>query len=112
MRLFLGWLVVLCVETICWKPVGRKKDENVCWRSAWSCLFIHPNMLEADTMRSMSATAAHWVVLTSAVKISGGSVSFTVFSWGEGAKAVPEKGGPLSVSDLLKNFYGFVAARR
>jgi hypothetical protein len=96
-----------------------RKNENNLRRASdlyekdyWVCLFIHPNMLAAETMRNTSTTAAHWVVLTSAVKFSGTNVSFTVYSWAEGQKPVPEKNGPLSVSDLLKNYYGFVATRR
>jgi hypothetical protein len=77
----------------------------------WVCLFINSNMLDAATMTKGSATPDHWVVLTSAVNIAPGGVSFTIFTWGRGHYAVPQS-GTLTVAQLLDNYYGHVAARR
>ena len=85
----------------------------------WVCLFINAEMLSYDSKKdhsshSHSLTPDHWVALTSAVDISADktSVKFTVFSWGDGHYAVPNNAADkLSLTEILDNFYGFVAVK-
>ena len=82
------------------------------------CLFIHSNMLYKEKQSNGSATPDHWVVLTSRVRWGStmiGSeakrtIAFTIYTWGEGHRAVPQTGA-LTVDDFLDNYYGFVAAK-
>lgn len=82
------------------------------------CLFIHSNMLNKSTQSEWSATPDHWVVLTSPVSFGTAvvgtearrTVSFRIYTWGQGRRGVPET-GVLTVDEFLDNYYGFVAAR-
>ena len=82
------------------------------------CLFIHSNMLAKSTESTGSATADHWVVLTSPVTHGlvpivaemAKTISFEIYTWGKGRWPVPEV-GVLLLDDFLDNYYGFVAAR-
>lgn len=82
------------------------------------CLFIHSNMLYKEKQSNGSATPDHWVVLTSRVLFGStmvGSetkrtIAFTIYTWGEGHRAVPQT-GILTVDEFLDNYYGFVAAK-
>lgn len=79
------------------------------------CLFINSNMLYAESQNNFSLTPDHWVVLTSRMQFTNPgelSVQFTVFSWGLGRRTVPQFAGSfIPVNALLKNYYGYVAAR-
>ena len=106
--------------------VFLNKDED-CLRKAselwgkdyWVCLFINSQMLHDETdhdhsSHSHSTTPDHWVALTSAVDISPDKkvVKFTVYSWGDGHRAVPHTAtDKLSVKEICGNFYGFLAVR-
>lgn len=86
-------------------------------KNYWVCLFVNDDMVsdQIADVRSRSLTPSHWIALTSAVTIAPdkSSVSFTVFTWGEGHRRVPyDPADTLSLADLLHNYYGFVAARR
>jgi hypothetical protein len=76
----------------------------------WVCLFINDNMLRADRQNKGSMTASHWVVLTSDVTISNGTISFDVYTWGDGHRHVPA-GGPLTLDHFKDVYYGYVAAK-
>ena len=74
------------------------------------CLFINAAMLSPATQNNKSIIPNHWVVLSGPVNFfEGNRISLTVFTWGNGARAVPQI-GDLSVSSFLNNFYGYVAA--
>jgi hypothetical protein len=74
-------------------------------------LLINFEMLDKDDQtKSGSVLDRHWVVLRSPIDRSGGNVTATVYSWGNGSYKIPQ-GAPLSVDDFLDNFYGFVAAK-
>lgn len=80
----------------------------------WVCLFVNSTMLSNDPAEAKggSLTPNHWVALTSPITFTGdGHVSFTVFTWGDGQRSVPFRGA-LTVEQLLRNYYGYVAARR
>lgn len=72
-------------------------------------LFIHPNMITGKQHES-SSTAAHWVLLTSDIKVSKDNVFFTVYTWGNARYPVPRK-GTMTKSQMEDNYYGFVAAK-
>jgi hypothetical protein len=76
----------------------------------WVCLFINDKLLSAKTQNSGSMTASHWVVLTSEVALSGGTIAFDVFTWGDGHRHVPES-GTLTVGHFKDDYYGYVAAK-
>jgi hypothetical protein len=83
----------------------------------WVCLFVNEDMVHWDInkVRSRSVIPTHWIALTSAINIAAdkSSVSFTVFTWGNGHQSVPyDKSDTLSLADLLHNYYGYVATRR
>lgn len=74
------------------------------------CLFINADMLEPGTQNNKSLTPDHWVVLSGPVNFfEGDRISLTVFTWGDGLRAVP-RSGDLSLSSFLNNFHGYVAA--
>ena len=74
------------------------------------CLFINADMLEPGTQNNKSVIPNHWVVLSGPVNFfEGDRISLTIFTWGEGMRAVP-RSGDLSLSSFLNNFYGYVAA--
>lgn len=74
------------------------------------CLFINAAMLNPATQNNKSIIPNHWVVLSGPVNFfEGDRISLTVFTWGNGTRAVPQI-GDLSVSSFLVNFYGYVAA--
>ena len=53
----------------------------------------------------------HWVVLNDKnVQMSGSSVRFKIFTWGDGQYQVPIS-GTLSMENWLDNYYGFVACK-
>lgn len=65
-------------------------------------------MLEAKH-DNKSVFPNHWVVLTGQVAfLDRERIALTVFTWGDGSRSVP-KTGDLSVSSLLRNFYGYVS---
>ena len=72
-------------------------------------LFISANMLDTKSKTTSSTTPDHWVVLTSKIKI-GANVSFTVYTWGDPRRRVPQTGS-LSKKDFLNNYYGYVACK-
>jgi hypothetical protein len=82
------------------------------------CLFIHANMLEKETQGDVSAVPNHWVVLTSTFTFGTAlvegrtvrTISFTIYTWGEGRRRVPRT-GILPVDEFLDSYYGFVAAK-
>ena len=76
------------------------------------CLFINADMLKSAKHTNRSITPNHWVVLDSAVGpgSSARTVSFKVFSWG-GIMTVPES-GTITMAEVLRNYYGFVAAKK
>jgi hypothetical protein len=74
------------------------------------CLFINADMLALAKQNKKSVLPDHWVVLSGPVNFfEGDRISLTVFTWGEGMRAVP-RSGDLSLSSFLNNFYGYVAA--
>lgn len=78
----------------------------------WVCLFVNEQLLDPAKQEKLSLTASHWIVLTSDVTILNGNLSMTVFSWGDGHRAVPyDPTQTLSVTNFLRNYYGYVAAR-
>ncbi len=74
------------------------------------CLFINADMLDSATQNNKSVIPNHWVVLSAGVNFfEGDRITLTIFTWGEGMRAVPQT-GDLSLSSFLNNFYGYVAA--
>lgn len=74
------------------------------------CLFINADMLDSAKQDNKSVIPNHWVVLSGPVSfLDKDRIVFTVFTWGNGSRAVPTT-GDLSLSSFLKNFYGFVSA--
>jgi hypothetical protein len=86
-------------------------------------LFIDSDMLYWNKQTGHSFTPDHWVTLTAAfVKNQKSShlteitptdtLNFTVYSWGEGHRQVPQVPYiPLTEERFLAKYYGFVAAR-
>ena len=115
-----GYTDVVCDARV----VVDQEEENIVRADAHYgrgyrvCLFIHSNMLHKEKQANGSATPDHWVVLTSHVRFGAtfvGSelkrtIEFTIFTWGEGRRAVPQT-GILTVDEFLDNYYGFVAAK-
>ena len=80
------------------------------------CLFIDADGIESGATQrgafgQIFTSPNHWVVLTSIKEIKPESVNFTVFSWGEGARRVPQDAAPMRLEHWLQYFYGFVACR-
>jgi len=81
-------------------------------------LLINDNMLYDDKMDKQSLlirSANHWVGLLSSIQmnLSGKDYMvspFQVFTWGK-PKFVPVKQAPFPLTTLLKNYYGYVAAK-
>jgi hypothetical protein len=73
------------------------------------CLFIAGNMIEAENQTTSATLPDHWVPLVSPIERSGDQVKLTVHSWGNGATSIPQR-APLSLTNFLENFYGYVAA--
>ena len=80
-------------------------------------LLIDARMLDDKKMDSQSVIAAsdHWIGLQGAINVSlvGSEYrvsKFKVFTWG-GERTVPEKLPDVSVENLLKNYYGYIAAK-
>lgn len=76
-------------------------------------LFINSAMLTTAKQENGSLAPDHWVMLLTPVEVDGAgferTVSFKAYSWGED-KNVPEKATkPLKVSDMLANYYGYIA---
>jgi len=76
----------------------------------WVCLFINANLLSAADQGSRSTTPDHWVVLQSNVDITASTISFDVYTWGDGKRHVPSV-PPLSLGQFSHNYYGYVAAK-
>lgn len=95
------------------KGTGTMDDANRLYNQGYRvCLFIGAEMLTSREQTDDTTVGNHWVVQRSPMLRQNGNVSFNVFTWGEGDRAVPENPGkPLSVSDFLENFYGYVAAK-
>jgi hypothetical protein len=76
-------------------------------------LFIDSGMLKTKTQSDDSGILdRHWVVLRSKVQIANGNVSFMVYTWGEGERTMPQDPGvPLSLSNFLQNYHGYVAGK-
>ena len=76
-------------------------------------LFIDAAMLKTKTQsQDTGILDRHWVVLRSKVQITGGNVQFMVYTWGEGERTVPQDPSvPLSSSDFLQNYHGYVAGK-
>ena len=91
---------------------GRKEIEE-CGQELglyrWVVLFVNDNLLYPDKQTDKSFFPNHWIVLDSAPQFSGDDISFTVYSWGK-IKPIPP-GGPLTVKEFSRNFYGFVSAK-
>jgi hypothetical protein len=80
----------------------------------WVCLFINDSMLKAAEQDQGSMSASHWVVLTSPLTIAAGTISFQVFSWGDGHRQVPDAGKgshALTLGHFFDDYYGYVAAK-
>jgi hypothetical protein len=74
------------------------------------CLRIDESMLKVASQNNLSIQPDRWVVLMSGVSLEGESrVRLRVHSDGT-VMSVPEQ-GEVSTKTLLKNYYGFVAAR-
>lgn len=79
------------------------------------CLFINADMLVVKTQDDSSTTPDHWVILKSAMTLTGAAgdkkatIKFSVFTWGS-ERAVPTT-GLLKLPSFLDNFYGYVAAK-
>lgn len=90
------------------KDETNLRKANDLYSKGWKIsLFINSNMLYAKSQSDSSVAPDHWVVLTSNMTITAKSVSFTVYTWGNPSRSVPEK-GTLSLADLLDNYYGFI----
>jgi hypothetical protein len=76
-------------------------------------LFIDSGMLKTATQSADSGILdRHWVVLRSKVTIANGNVSFMIYTWGDGERSVPQDPNvPLSLSDFLQNYHGYVTAK-
>ncbi len=79
------------------------------------CLFIDANAVSSNRVSrgffsQIATTANHWVVLRSISLVTEASVVFEVYTWGSGNHRVPQA-GTMSMSDWLKDFYGYVAAK-
>jgi hypothetical protein len=72
-------------------------------------LFINAKMLYDKRMARGSLAPNHWVALTGPLNYDASQVWFSVFTWGEGNRAVPSPSSTLTRKDFLDNFYGFVA---
>ncbi|MBL8673466.1 MAG: hypothetical protein JNL07_01150 [Rhodospirillales bacterium] len=74
-------------------------------------LFINAKMIQGDATKG-SLIPNHWVGLTSPIAQGPNeTVRFTIFTWGDGARAVPSGTGRLAKKDFLNHFYGFIAAK-
>ena len=70
-------------------------------------LLVNVDLVD-DAVIHTSRKADHWVVLLSAIITGQDAVKMSVFTWG-GTKQVPEQ-GVLSVDEVHKGYFGFVAA--
>lgn len=76
------------------------------------CLFIDGDMLRTADQDNITTMPNHWIGLRSKVKIEGGNVTATVFTWGTGVRPIPQSASsPLSLAKFLGFYYGYVAAR-
>jgi hypothetical protein len=99
-------------------------------------LLIHSQMLKFGTEDETSKIPDHWVCLTSSIDFSHAGVKFTIYTWGNPHRQVPQPRAdyvtnyldqvarrqstdPKPDSDhdftlkmFLENYYGYVAARR
>lgn len=98
--------------------VLHKPEDNLRAASAlyekdyWVCLLIDMKLLKPTKESNFSTTANHWVTMTSVVRIKDGSIAIEVYSWADGHIPVPRSGTDMPLSVFLKNYYGYVAARR
>ncbi len=79
------------------------------------CLFINADAIKTSPSSGnpggVLTTADHWVVLTSNITFSGSQVTFSVFTWGERSRHVPQGGGSMPISWWLGGYYGYVACK-
>jgi hypothetical protein len=70
-------------------------------------------MLDTKTQsKDSSILDRHWVILRSKVQIADGKVSFMIYTWGNAERTIPQDPSvPLSLSDFLENYHGYVAGR-
>jgi hypothetical protein len=64
---------------------------------------------EAETGQQVGDSQSLGRAVGAGELLRGDRISLTVFTWGEGMRAVPRT-GDLSLSSFLNNFYGYVAA--
>jgi hypothetical protein len=96
------------------KDVSNLREASRLYEAGYrTALFIDGDMLDTTTQSHDSGILdRHWVVLRSKVVIANDSVSFTVYTWGNGERVVPQNPGvPLSLSDFLQNYHGYVAGK-
>lgn len=73
------------------------------------CLLINAQMMKTEKRAMSSVFPDHWVTLTGAVTVTGENVSLKVHSWGS-IYTLPQV-GTCSISDMLKNYYGYVSGK-
>jgi hypothetical protein len=89
-----------------------RSADDLFGKSYWVCLLVNDELLYDDKMNDKSLIPTHWVVLTDHVVISGGNISLTVYSWGDGHRTIPQDSHKtLSMQSFLGNYYGYVAAK-
>jgi hypothetical protein len=97
--------------------VLHKGEENLRAASAlyekdyWVCLLVDMKLLKPGHEARFSATANHWVTMTSPARIADGKVALQVYSWADGHVPIPSSGRDVALSTFSKNYYGHVAAR-
>jgi hypothetical protein len=90
------------------------------YRSTHTVLFlINADMLKSATQDSTALIPDHWVALTDAISpdpIDAGpsdGLSFKVYTWGDGSRAVPKDSNkPLIRDDFLDHYYGYLAVKK
>jgi hypothetical protein len=83
------------------------------WKHGYRvCLFINDNMLEPATIASSSIIPNHWITLETRIDFPPGHKQFIAFqAWCWAAlRRIPETGFIPAII-LVRNYYGFVAAR-
>jgi hypothetical protein len=96
------------------KDESNLRDASRLYEAGYrTVLFIDSGMLKTTTQSDDSGILdRHWVVLRSKVQIANGSVRFMVYTWGEGERTIPQDPSvPLSLSNFLQNYHGYVAGK-
>lgn len=78
------------------------------WRVA---MLIDADLLYEKSQGSAVTFPNHWVILTTTISGRDDNIGFSVFTWGEGYRPVPQGAKKLSKSDFFSKLFHYVAAK-